>query len=82
VGQYIEKAMARSGGNSNNMLTALKNAPSEVADYISTTYGNVKNYVSSLNLDSKFDPEEERRQEELKKKRRALAALKAQGKTA
>jgi hypothetical protein len=82
VGQYIEQAMARSGGNKDSIVTALKNAPSEVANYISTAYGSVKNYVSSLDLDTKFDPEEERRQEELKKKRKALALLKAQGKTA
>jgi len=83
VGQYIEKAMARSGGNTNSFMASINNAPSAVKDYVSSTYGSIKDFVSSMSRpETTFDPEEEKRKEELKKKRKALAALKAQGKTA
>jgi hypothetical protein len=75
--------MARSGGDTNSFMASINSAPSAVKDYVSSTYGSIKNFVSSMSRpETTFDPEEERRQEELKKKRRALAALKAQGKTA
>jgi hypothetical protein len=66
----------------NKIMARISSAPEDVKNYITTKYGDVKNFISSLKpVDSNFDPEEERRQEELKKKRKALMAKKDIGKS-
>ena len=58
------------------IMAKIQNAPDDVKNYISSKYGDVKKFVSSLTDkgNPELDPEELKRQEELRKKRRALAA--------
>lgn len=48
VGQYIEKAMAKSGGNSTSFASSIKNAPADVKNYIATNFPSVNSFIDTV----------------------------------